>query len=160
LAAGGVANVDNTVGSGGTGAVVTQNGQTYVVAATPTSSGDTIQATPSGTDAYVMSFLGVSSSPDLPTVSLFNQVTTDKGPSGTLGVFVNLLNIGPNAIANDNLYLGAESYEPFGASNQFPGAYHAYLVSGTTGYSTAQQAFSALLQAPAGFFSPAGNGPV
>ena len=54
---GGVANVDNTQGSGSTGMVMTQNGQTYVVTATPTSSANTIQATLSGIADDVMSFL-------------------------------------------------------------------------------------------------------
>jgi len=44
--AGGVANFDNTVGSAGTGEVVTQAGQTFVVDLTPTSTTDTSQTGP------------------------------------------------------------------------------------------------------------------
>jgi hypothetical protein len=58
VGAGGVANVDNTLGTGGTAVVMTQNGQTYLVAATPASSADTIQAALSGVAADVMWFLG------------------------------------------------------------------------------------------------------
>ena len=120
------------------------------------STGDTIQASATMTGVLIQ-FLGLSNligttSVALPTVGQFNQASANNGAAGALTLFENNLNIGSTAIDYSNLYL-VEGYEP-------PGAYHAYLVSGTIDYATAQQAFSALLQAPAGAFSPPGNGPM
>ena len=129
VAAGDLTNVDAS--SGGTGAVVTQSGQTYVVAATPTNSGDTIQAVLSGMASDLMSFLAYIN-PISPVEAATPQSVPATSATASPGIVTytnsdgsQTINTGGSAAWRDNnpgnMIAGAGAYQPIGMNLYVPG---------------------------------------